>query len=196
MADSMEIKQKELVLMVVTIESLLFFISLGWGYFAHINPFNSIKFNSYSILYAATGTIFLLGINFLAVNVLSKYIFFFKYLKEAYNEVAPIAANITFPGAFIIALFSGFAEEFFFRGIIQVQFGIIIASVIFGIFHIGNKKTFWYGLYAILIGLYLGWIYHITGNLLVSMLIHCLNNFLALFYMRYYYNKYIVNKNE
>ncbi|MDD3012179.1 MAG: type II CAAX endopeptidase family protein [Candidatus Gastranaerophilales bacterium] len=191
MTNSFEINQKELVLTVITVESLLFLIAAIWGYFTPINPFQNIKPDFGDIMFAVLNICLLLAVNFMVINVFSKYIPFFRYLKEAYNEIAPIAANITFSGAFIIAVFSGFAEEFFFRGILQAQFGIIISSIIFGIFHIGNKKTVWYGIYAVLVGLYLGWLYHITENLLVTIIVHCVNNFLALFYMRYYYEKYI-----
>lgn len=191
-----EMKQKELILTVITIESVLFLIAIGLGYLFHLNAFNLIKYDLKDISFAVLATILLLVVNFLAINVFSKYVIIFKHLKEAYNEIAPVAANVTLPGAFIIAIFSGFAEEFLFRGILQTQFGIIIASIVFGIFHIGNKKTVWYGIYAVLIGFYLGWLYHITGNLMIPILVHSLNNFLALFYMRYYYNKYIKEKTK
>jgi membrane protease YdiL (CAAX protease family) len=191
MSDYPEMKQKELVLTVIVVESLLFLLASGWAYFARINPFLNIKLDFSDILFAVLCSFFLLTVNFLVINIFSKYIAFFRYLKEEYNEITPVAANVTFPGALIVALFSGIAEEFLFRGILQIQFGIIIASIIFGMFHIGNKKTFWYGIYAVLIGFYLGWLYHITGNLLVPIIIHCLNNFLALFYMRYYYKRYV-----
>jgi len=195
MTNTFEMKQQELVLTVISVESLLFTVASAWGYFAHINPFHKIQFNTEDIILAVLNSFLLLAVNFLVINVFSKYIPFFRYLKEAYDEITPIAANITFPGAFIIAVFSGFAEEFLFRGIIQIQFGIIIASVLFGLFHIGSKKTLWYGIYAVIIGFYLGLLYHITGNLLVTIIVHCLNNFLALYYMRYYYRKYIKNSN-
>jgi len=191
MTDYPEMKQKELVLTVITIESLLLLLAFTWAYFAQINPFHNIKTDFKDIIFAVLCSILLLTVNFLVINVFSKYVAIFKYLKEAYNEITPVAANVTFPGALIIAIFSGFAEEFLFRGILQIQFGIIIASIIFGMFHIGSKKTVWYGIYAVLIGFYLGWLYYITGNLLVPIIVHCLNNFLALFYMRYYYKKYI-----
>jgi membrane protease YdiL (CAAX protease family) len=191
MADYPEMKQKELVSTVITVESLLFLIASAWGYFAHINPFISIRLNLSDITFAVLMAILLLIINFIVINIIPKYIPVFKHLKEAYDEITPVAANVTFQGAFIIAVFSGFAEEFLFRGILQIQFGMIIAAIIFGVFHIGSKKTVWYGIYAVLIGLYLGWLYHITGNLIVPIMVHCLNNFLALFYMRYYYFKYI-----
>lgn len=185
------INQKELIFTVIIIESLLFIFACVLGYFVRINPFFLIKFDIQSLLYSVLFTLILLGTSFLAINVLSKYIKFFQHLKNAYNEIAPIAVTINFGGALIISVFSGFAEEFLFRGILQSLFGIIIASIIFGLFHVSSKKTLSYGLYAIIIGFYFGLLYHFTDNLLVPIIVHCLNNFLSLFYMRYYYKKYI-----
>lgn len=189
---SNNIKQKELILTVVVIEALLFVFACVLAYFTHINPFLYMKTNIQSIFYSVLFTSILLITSFLAVNVLSKYIKFFKYLKNAYDEIAPISANITFWGAFIISVFSGFAEEFLFRGVLQNLFGIIVASIIFGLFHVNSKKTLTYGVYAVVIGFYFGMIYKLTDNLTVSIVTHALNNFISLFYMRYYFKKYIL----
>lgn len=189
-------KQKELITLVATMEGILFLITLVWGYFGKINPFLAIQFNLTDIILAFIATAILIGLNFLAVNILSKFIPFFRSLKSIYAELAEIAINISLPGALIVAIISGFVEEFFFRGILQEQFGLIIASIVFGLFHIGNSKTLSYGIYTILIGFYLGWLYISTGNLLVPITVHCLNNFLAFPYMRYYYNKYVKEKTD
>ncbi|OGI04403.1 MAG: hypothetical protein A2287_06560 [Candidatus Melainabacteria bacterium RIFOXYA12_FULL_32_12] len=186
-----EIKQKELILLILTLEGGLFLIALLWGYLAKINPFNKIYFDYADIFWAIIGAVFILLINYVSINELSKLIPFFRNLKDAYNDIAYLAANVSLPGALVIALISGFAEEFFFRGILQQQFGIVIASVVFGLFHIGNAKTLYYGIYAVIIGFYLGWLFIFTGNLLVPIIVHVLNNFIALPYMRYYYHKYI-----
>ncbi|EKE03216.1 MAG: hypothetical protein ACD_20C00234G0038 [uncultured bacterium] len=188
-----EIKQKELILLIFTIEGALLLIAILWGYLIKINPFNLIYFNYVHIFWSVIAAVFMLVVNYIAINEFSKFIPFFKSLKDAYNDIAYLAADVSLPAALLIALISGFVEEFFFRGILQQQFGIIIASVVFGLFHIGNAKTLSYGLYAILIGFYFGWLFMITGNLLVPIIVHVLNNFLALPYMRYYYKKYVKN---
>src|SRR3989339_222132 len=193
MINDTEIKKENLVLLVFGVEGVLFLVALLWSYLAKINPFSSIHLNYLHILIAVLAGGFLIVCNYLAVNELSKFITFFKKLKEAYEEVAILAVNVNLSGALIIALISGFTEEFFFRGVIQQQFGIIIASLAFGLLHIGNAKTLVYGLYTVFVGFYLGWLFSVTGNLLVPIIVHIINNFLALPYMRYYYNKYVKN---
>ena len=186
-----ELEQKNLLLIVTATEVVLLLVALLWGFLAEINPFNCLSFDLKDIFIGIIGAMLLLAVNFLSINVFSKYIPFFKHLKNAYSEVCALCTDISLQNAFIMAVLSGFVEELFFRGILQPQFGIIISSIVFGFFHIGGKKTFYYGIYTIFIGLYLGWLFIFTGNLLTCVIVHFLNNFLAFPYMRYYYKKYI-----
>lgn len=186
-----ELSRKDIILLVFGVESALFIIALIWSYFSKINPFINIHIGFKHLIIVFAATLILLGVNFLVINVFSKYLPVFQKLKEAYEEMAPISANINVWSAIVVALLSGFAEEYFFRGILQVQFGIIISSIVFGLFHIGSKKTVIYGVYATLVGFYLGLLYLYTGNLLVPISVHILNNFLALLYMKHYYHKYL-----
>jgi membrane protease YdiL (CAAX protease family) len=191
MTDEKDIKQENLLLLVVVIEGILFFIALIWGHMAKINPLRSVHFSYHHLFIAVIAAIIMVIVSYLAVNQLSKFIPFFKNLKDAYGSVAFMAKDITIPQAIIIGITSGFVEEFFFRGILQQQFGIVVASLVFGLLHMGNAKTLAYGIYAVVIGLYLGWLYIITGNLLVPITVHVLNNIIALPYMRYYYYKFV-----
>jgi membrane protease YdiL (CAAX protease family) len=61
-----------------------------------------------------------------------------------------------------------------------VVLGILIASAIFGLLHYLSTT---YAFYAFLTGVYLGVIYHATGNLYVVMVIHALYDFIALVYL-------------
>ena len=191
MNDNTEISQKNFIYMVTVFEGSLLLLSLIWGYFAEINPFGHIYLNHTDIALAILASIVFVFLNFIAINKFSEYISFFRRLKDGYEEITGIAANITIPGALLIAAISGFSEEIFFRGILQQQFGIIIASVVFGLLHIGSARTVNYGIYAITGGFYFGLLYLVSGNLLVPIIAHILNNFMALPYMKYYYRKYV-----
>jgi len=191
MDNNTEIKQKDLLSIVIIVEGMIFVFAVIWAYFSKINPFGKIYFDISDIFYSLLFGLIILAINFFSINIISKYVYFFKKLKESYDDMSMIANNVNLWGALVIAIVSGFSEEFLFRGILQEQFGIIIASVFFGLFHIGNKKTFYYGIYAIFIGFLLGYFYLTTENLLVPIIVHVLNNFLALPYMRYYYRRYV-----
>ena len=92
----------------------------------------------------------------------------------------------------VIALLAGLGEEMLFRGVIQTALadwiggaaglwiGLMAAAVLFGLAH---AVTFAYTVLAALIGLYLGWIWLWTGNLLVPVVAHAGYDFLALLYL-------------
>lgn len=80
-------------------------------------------------------------------------------------------------------------EELLFRGIILEGFlknyspwkAIIWSSVIFGMAHLNP----WQAIGAILIGIFIGWIYVKTNSLIPGIMIHFTNNFLAFMLMAY-----------
>lgn len=82
----------------------------------------------------------------------------------------------------LISLAAGIAEEIFFRGLMQGLIGIVAASVIFGFLH---ALTMTYFLIATVIGVYLGIIYELSGNLLPSIIIHTLYDIVAIYMLRY-----------
>ena len=87
-------------------------------------------------------------------------------------------------GVIGLAFFGPLLEEVLFRGAIQGllmrYFGhpwpaIIVAALVFGIFHLNPVQI----VYATLLGIVLGWIYYRTGSLLSVIVGHVLNNSLA-----------------
>jgi membrane protease YdiL (CAAX protease family) len=105
--------------------------------------------------------------------------------EELEEKVVPIFINSNIVDLVLIALLAGVGEELFFRGWLQgalanrlgLWLGILIGSAIFGFAH---YLSFTYAIYAFITGIYLGVIYHLTGNLFVVMTIHGLYDFVAL----------------
>jgi hypothetical protein len=95
------------------------------------------------------------------------------------EKVIPIFANCKFIDLGLIAFMAGFGEELFFRGWMQgalvknfgLWVGILIASLIFGLAHYLSTTYF---IYAFITGVYLGVIYHFSGNLYIVMGIHAI----------------------
>lgn len=81
-----------------------------------------------------------------------------------------------------IALLAGFAEECLFRGVLQVRFGIVAASIVFGLAHLITPAYF---VIALVMGAYLGLFFQYTGSLLAVIHLHFLYDLLALVYLRY-----------
>jgi len=88
----------------------------------------------------------------------------------------------------IISLLAGLGEELLFRGALQGWIRLLwhpagacaIAAILFGLAHCVNAP---YALLALLLGLYLGALWEITGSLAVPILVHALYDFLALAYL-------------
>lgn len=98
------------------------------------------------------------------------------------RDVRPMFSRAGLIDIVVIALLAGFAEELFFRGVIQARFGVAAGSVLFGLFHFITPA---YVLVTIIVGFYLGLIYHISGSLLVPVLVHGFYDLAALMYLRY-----------
>jgi len=91
-----------------------------------------------------------------------------------------------------LAAISGIAavgEEMLFRGVMQAGLerwlgqwtGILASSVLFGAAHLITPT---YGVLVTLEGIYLGWVYAASGNLMVVIVAHGLYDFLALVYLQ------------
>jgi membrane protease YdiL (CAAX protease family) len=108
--------------------------------------------------------------------------------KDIDEKIAPIFVNSKLIDLAVIALLAGVGEELFFRGWMQDAFvgnlgvwpGIFLPSIIFGMAHYVSTG---YAIYASLTGMYLGVLYHVTGNLYVVMLIHTVYDLIALIYL-------------
>ncbi|MGM0672085.1 MAG: CPBP family intramembrane glutamic endopeptidase [Pseudomonadota bacterium] len=90
------------------------------------------------------------------------------------------------PGAvLLISVLAGVGEELLVRGVLQgwlterwsPEWAIVVAAVVFGVAHSISRLYF---LFATVIGLYLGVLYHLTGNLLVVIVTHALYDWIVI----------------
>jgi membrane protease YdiL (CAAX protease family) len=102
--------------------------------------------------------------------------------------IRPLFVTATVPQLALLALAAGLGEEMLFRGFLQACLvrwtgtwpGVGVASIVFGLLHFITPT---YAVLASLLGLYLGWLYLGTGNLLPAVVAHALYDFLALLYL-------------
>ncbi len=93
------------------------------------------------------------------------------------DRILPVFRRLSVPQLILICALAGFGEELLFRAAFQNLFveafgliiGLILGSMLFGIFHALTRAYF---LLAMGMGLYLGAIYHFTQDLPLVMLIH------------------------
>ncbi len=99
--------------------------------------------------------------------------------------IGPLFAGASSGALLLLSILAGIGEESLFRGVLQSALAgpigpwaaLLVASVLFGLVHF---VTATYAVLAGLIGLYLGWLFLRTGNLLVPIVVHALYDFVAL----------------
>jgi membrane protease YdiL (CAAX protease family) len=107
-------------------------------------------------------------------------------LRRLYREIlAPLFAGITLVDILIISALAGIGEELLFRGAWQAAFGPVIASLAFGLCHIGSRGTIVLGAWAAIVGGYFAWLTYATAGLLAPILAHALYDAIALSYIRW-----------
>ena len=99
-------------------------------------------------------------------------------LRAIAEELAPRLVDGTGSGSLLLlSLFSGVGEEVFFRGAVQQEFGLVVASVLFGVVHVGPDRRYMvWTLWAIAAGFLFGVLYEVSGGLLAPILAHAAHN--------------------
>lgn len=86
---------------------------------------------------------------------------------------------------FVISFVVAVSEEFLFRGVIQTTFGYVFASILFAVVHVRYLKKPVLFLSVVFVSLYIGYIFLITENLIITITIHFVVDFLLGLYIRF-----------
>jgi membrane protease YdiL (CAAX protease family) len=107
------------------------------------------------------------------------------WARQLHETLHPLARGLSRGQIVVLALCSGVAEEFVFRGWLQPLIGFWLASCLFGFVHQmpGPSRWIWVA-WATSAGLALGLIFAVTGHLLGPVVAHATINGLNLHYLR------------
>jgi membrane protease YdiL (CAAX protease family) len=106
--------------------------------------------------------------------------------------VVPLFRNASVIELALISLIAGIGEELLFRGLMQdalaawiggtagTCIGLAVSSLVFGLAHALTRT---YAVLATLVGIYLGVLFLLTGNLLAPIAAHAAYDFVALLYL-------------
>ena len=89
----------------------------------------------------------------------------------------------------MIAAVVAIGEEILFRGVIQTHFGLIASSLLFALVHYRYLFNWFLFMNIIALSFLIGFIYFQTGNLLVTIFMHFLVDFLSGCIIRYKFIK-------
>lgn len=107
-------------------------------------------------------------------------------LRRLYRELLfPLFRASTPIEIVVISMLAGVGEEVLFRGAMQPEWGLIVTSLVFGLFHVGGRLTVALGIWAACTGALLGWLAIATGGLLAPIVAHIVYDALALSYLRW-----------
>jgi membrane protease YdiL (CAAX protease family) len=174
-------------LMAAAFEGGLLVVAVGLGIALRVRPLASFQFDWSDMALAAVSTLPLLALFWACLKCSWGPL---RTIRQILDEIiVPLFKGCTLVQLAILALMAGLGEETLFRGVVQSAaaewiggangrwIALAAAAVLFGAMHYITPT---YAVLAGIIGLYLGWLWLETGNLLVPILVHALYDFLAL----------------
>lgn len=178
-----QLTDKELRKSVVYSQFLFLLIGfiLSLFLFDHVNNWASmIQFNPEELVYYGI----IPGIIIVVIDMILIRFLPYKYLDDdGINR--RIFSDISIPYIICLTLLIAVSEEVLFRGVIQTTFGFLVASLFFTVVHIRYLRKPVLLISTLFISFSIGYIFEITGNLLVTVTIHFLVDFLLGLLIRY-----------
>lgn len=113
---------------------------------------------------------------------------FKRFNRQIESAIVPLFRGCPWHELALISALAGWGEEWLFRGVLQRGLApylgpagaCLAAGALFGLMHAVSTL---YAVLAAAIGLYLGWLWQATDNLLPPMLAHGLYDFMALVFL-------------
>lgn len=173
-----------------TFEGSLVAVALLLGWWFDLPPLKTFYFDRGGLLWGLAAVLPLLGVLWGCLK--TPWRPFHEIRRILDDTLVPLFQGCGLVELVIIATLAGVGEEMLFRGIIQaavveqvgqphgVWCGLLAAAVLFGLLH---TVTVTYAVLAGLIGLFLGWLWLATGNLLSPIVAHGTYDFVALVYL-------------
>ena len=155
--------------------SIVFFLAL---------KLSNTKIGDY-IQIKPVSTIFILSVilsfigSMIIVSEVANLVYYMFPVPEEFIEMMDsVDSNVL--GLLAAVIVAPLTEEFFFRGLIlrglinnySIRYSIIISAFLFGAMHM----NIWQMIPAILLGLYFGWVYLLSGNIWVVLILHAVQN--------------------
>jgi membrane protease YdiL (CAAX protease family) len=171
------------VRLAVGLEGGLLIIALGLGLLLGTAPFGGARVTPGALAWGTVATIPTLLLMWWMSS--TTWPALRRLRREVEETIVPLFADCTAGELVLIALLAGVGEEALFRGLVQRGIsdiagpaaGVVAAGALFGLAHF---VTHTYALLAALLGIYLGMLFLVTGNLIVPIVVHTLYDVIAL----------------
>lgn len=169
-------------------EALLIPPALVLALLLDVHPWTAFAFSAGTVLAGIAATVPLVAV--LSLSAMARA----DWLRELEGLVRPLIDSLfrgRGPGAVVaVSALAGFGEELLFRGVVQAWLvewigppaGVALAAVVFGLAHCLSRAYF---VLATAMGLYLGVLYEVSDDLVLTMVVHGLYDALAIGYLLY-----------
>jgi uncharacterized protein len=135
-----------------------------------------------------TSSIWTIGLTFGVIVVILDFVLM-KYLPPGFYDDGGVNERIFSDRSTgeiaLLAIVIAVSEEILFRGVIQFHLGLILSSIIFAVIHFRYWAHWFLILNIVVLSFWIGIIYELTGNLLVTIMMHFIIDFLLGLYMRF-----------
>ena len=164
-------------------------LALGLAWLFGLSPWHNLEWSWPALFWSLVATVPLAAMLVVFPFIRSQWARDIRRLIEEF--LVPLFLRAPAGSVVLVSILAGVGEELLFRGVIQdglteplgVVFALVAAAVLFGLAHAVSLAYF---VIATLMGLYLGWIYLQTGNLLIPIIVHALYDWIAI---RYYLHR-------
>lgn len=179
-----QLSDHELKVQLIISQLSLVFLSIILSYFLFDSIgvwLDYIKFSYDDILYyGIIPGLVIVAIDLVCMYILPKML----YDDDGIND--RIFRNRSVADIFFLVFIVAIAEELLFRGVLQTSFGYIIASVLFALIHFRYLKKPVLLLSILIVSFYIGYIFVLTENLLVTIMAHFVVDFILGLEIRFF----------
>lgn len=169
-------------------ESALTIVALALALIFGLRPWLTMEFSAGTLGLSVLATVPMVAAVLALMQLRWGWVIALRRIVE--DHLLPLFSDAGPAAVFAVALAAGIGEELLFRGVIQAGLeGLIgpvaalaFASLLFGLAH---ALTTAYFVLTCLMGVYLGWLYQATDNLLLPIMVHFLYDWVVLaWYLR------------
>ncbi|WP_173916272.1 type II CAAX endopeptidase family protein [Halobacillus sp. Marseille-Q1614] len=132
--------------------------------------FTHVKWNEW-MLYGILPGLIIIAVDLLLIALLPERF----YDDGGINQ--KVFQGQSYSATFLLTLWVAVCEEVLFRGVIQSEFGFWTASILFALVHFRYLKKVVLLISVLLVSFFIGYIFMVTENLVVTITIHFLIDF-------------------
>ncbi len=167
----------------------LLIIANVWARVRGIDLGAAASFNLSAVVLALVGIAFIFSLDGV-IYMINWFVGVQPFLKRFDAEMGPMFAQVQ-PFTIVAgALCAALGEETFFRGVLQQEWGIVPTALLFALAH-ASRNIRLLALWAVLQSIVFSWLYALSGNLLVPMIVHGAHDLFGMVFARYLYKRLI-----